>query len=363
MSGLTRSRQWLDKRPYVLAALIVLILIVWMLSGSEQDSQTSEQSEQTVTEVTPKVKVQRFDAQMVDNTVELYGRTEPDRVTTIKAEVAGKILKVHAKRGAFVEKGQVIATIDIRDLKSQLARAKALLAQRELNFEGVESLHQEGYQGKVQLSTATAELEDVKSQIKTLEIAIANTQVVAPFDGVLNTRYVEQGDYVKVGDQIAMLADLQPIVVTGYATEHQISKLKVGQEANIDLLNHAATTGEIRYIASVADEKTNTFKVEVAVNNEDGQWRAGQSGTLNIALNKTPAIKVSPALLALDEQGNIGIKMVDNNQVIFTEIDIVKSENDGIWLGGLGNSADIIVLGQGFVRDGDKVDPVMAEGE
>ncbi len=362
MSGLSRSRQWIEKRPYMLAALIVLILIVWMLSGTSSKPLETEQ-ETSVTEVTPKVKVKRFDAEFVDNTVELYGRTEPDRMTTVKAEVAGRIVKVHAKRGANVTKGQILATIDIKDLESQLVRSKALLAQRELNYQGVESLHQDGYQGKVQLSTATAELEDVKSQIKSLEIAIANTQVVAPFDGVLNTRYVEEGDYVKVGDKIAMIADLQPIVITGYATEHQISQLNVGQKAFIELLNQQSTQGEIRYIASLADEKTNTFKVEVSVNNENQQWRAGQSGTLNIALNKTPAIKVSPALLALDEQGNIGIKTVDNNHVVFTEIDIVKSENDGIWLGGLGENADIIILGQGFVRDGDKVDPVMDESE
>ncbi|QOL26726.1 efflux RND transporter periplasmic adaptor subunit [Thalassotalea sp. LPB0316] len=362
MSGLTRSRQWLDKRPYVLAALISLILIIWMLSGGEQHTET-QATEEPVTEITPKVKVQRFSAELVDNTVELYGRTEPDRVTTIKAEVAGKILNVHAQRGAFVKQGQVIATIDMNDLKSRLAQAKALLAQRELNYQGVQSLQKEGYQGRLQLSTAEAELADVKAQIAALEIAIDNTQVTAPFDGVLNTRYVEQGDYVKVGDQIAMLADLQPIVVTGYATEHQISQLMVGQSANIELLNHPAAQGKIRYIASVADQKTNTFKVEVAVDNSQGQWRAGQSGTLQIALNKTPAIKVSPALLALDEQGNIGIKTVENEHVVFSEINIVKSESDGIWLSGLGENADIIVLGQGFVRGGDKVDPVMAESE
>ena len=166
-----------------------------------------------------------------------------------------------------------------------------------------------------------------------------------------------------MGDQIAMVADLQPIIVTGYATEHQVSALRVGQSANIALLNQPETSGEIRYIASVADENTNTFKVEVAVENTDNKWRAGQSGMLNIALNETQAIKVSPALLALDEQGNIGIKTVADEHVVFTEIDIVKSENDGVWLGGLGSQADIIVLGQGFVRDGDQVEPVMAKGE
>jgi multidrug efflux system membrane fusion protein len=142
-------------------------------------------------------------------------------------------------------------------------------------------------------------------------------------------------------------------------TENQIAKLKVGQEADINLLNKTQTQGEVRYIASVADEATNTFKIEIAIDNTDRRLLAGLSSEVNIILSKIAAIKISPALLALDEMGNIGVKTVNNNIVDFTAINIVKSESDGIWLSGLGDQADIIVLGQGFVRAGDQVDPVM----
>lgn len=120
--------------------------------------------------------------------------------------------------------------------------------------------------------------------------------------------------------------------------------------------------GTLRYIASVGNDATNTFKIEVAVENkaEEGksQLLAGLSGELTIALEEMSAIKISPALLALDEQGNIGVKSVQNSIVKFVPINIVKSESDGIWLTGLGKQADIIVLGQGFVRDGDKVEAI-----
>jgi multidrug efflux system membrane fusion protein len=79
---------------------------------------------------------------------------------------------------------------------------------------------------------------------------------------------------------------------------------------------------------------------------------------MTIELDKMSAIKVSPALLALDEQGNIGIKSVKESIVQFTPINIIKSETDGVWLTGLGEQADIIVLGQGFVRAGDKVEAI-----
>ena len=75
------------------------------------------------------------------------------------------------------------------------------------------------------------------------------------------------------------------------------------------------------------------------------------------------AIKISPALLALDEQGNIGVKSVKESIVQFTPIEIIKSDSDGIWLTGLGEQADIIVLGQGFVRAGDKVEAIFDQAD
>jgi multidrug efflux system membrane fusion protein len=359
MSNFNQGRQLLAERPYILAILITVILVLWMASGVTQEQQPPAKKNKDNT-VIPKVKVETRYADTINDSVELYGRTEPDRITTLKAEINGKIAKVLAKRGSFVKKGQVIAKIAINDLESQLQRSNALLAQREIEYAGAKTLNADGYQGKVQVASAKANLEAVKSEIKRLELHIEYTVIVAPFDGVLNTRYVEEGDYVQSGDNIAMIADLNPLVVRAFVTENQVSQLSVNQSANIRLLNHDSTNGIVRYIASVADDATNTFKIEIAIENTNHQYLAGLSGEVNIPLREVPAIKISPALLALDELGNIGVKTVENKIVKFTEIDIVKSENDGIWLTGLGQQADIITLGQGFVRAGDEVNPVMS---
>jgi len=361
---------WLAQRPYIIAAFISLVLIMWMASGpSAAEQKASIQAKETPKVSTDKkikaqVKVETRYGESVHKTIELYGRTEPDRITTLKAEVRGKITKVLAKRGANVQKGQAIAEIALNDLPSQLSRSRALLTQREVEYQGALKLNKKGYQGKVQLAQAFAALESVKSDIKHLELDIENTLIRAPFDGILNTRYVEVGDYVDSGDNIAMIADLDPLIIRAHVTEQQITNLSVGQIAEVSLLKGPKLQGKVRYIASVGDDATNTFKIEVAIpnnlKNNKAQLLAGFSSELSIALEETSAFKISPALLALDEQGNIGIKSVQNAIVQFTPIEIVKSESDGIWLTGLGEKADIIVLGQGFVRAGDRVDAIFA---
>ncbi|MFT5756546.1 MAG: multidrug efflux system membrane fusion protein [Alteromonadaceae bacterium] len=359
MSKFTQGRQLLAERPYILAILITVILVLWMASGVTQQPEAPAKKVKG-NALVPKVKVETRYADTISDSVELYGRTEPDRITTLKAEINGKITKVLAKRGSVVKKGEVIAKIAINDFEAQLKRSKALLDQREIEYAGAKTLNADGYQGKVQVASAKANLEEVKSEIKRLELNIEHTIIVAPFDGVLNTRYVEEGDYVQSGDNIAMIADLDPLIVRAFVTENQVSQLSGNQAANIRLLNHNSIDGIVRYIASVADDATNTFKIEIAIENTKYQYLAGLSGEVNIPLQLVPAIKISPALLALDELGNIGVKTVENNIVKFTAIDIVKSESDGIWLTGLGQQADIITLGQGFVRAGDEVNPVMS---
>lgn len=364
MTQLNNGRQWLAERPYIIAIFITVLLVLWMLSGVF-NVQAAPSAKDKKKEIIPKVKVETMQADTVANSVELYGRTEPDRVTTIKAEISGEVKKVLAKRGSYVEAGDIIVELEENDLKAQLARSKALLKQREIEYKGAKKLNASGYQAESALSSAAANLASVKADIIRLELAIENTVVKAPYSGVLNTRYVEQGDYVKSGDNIAMIADLSPLIVRAYATEHQVSELSVGKSANVRILNKGNVEGEIRYIASVADEKTNTFKIEIAIENDKRKLFAGLSSEVEIPLATISAIKLSPALLALDEKGNIGVKSVKNEHVVFTPIDIVKTESDGIWLTGFGTQADIITLGQGFVRAGDKVEAVksLTDGE
>jgi membrane fusion protein, multidrug efflux system len=362
MMNFTLKSSWLAQRPYLIAALISLVLVLWMASGPSVAEQKSEIKAHIPShdekQITAQVKVETRFGQHIHKTIELYGRTEPDRITTLKAEVRGKIIQVLAKRGSKVSKGEIIAKIALNDLPAQLTRSQALLKQREVEYEGALKLNKQGYQGKVHLAQSYAALESVNAEVQRLELDIAHTVIKAPFTGILNTRYVEVGDYVASGDDIAMIADLDPLIVRAYATEQQISQLSVGQVAKVSLLNGEQAQGELRYIASVGNDATNTFKIEVAIDNKKANLFAGLSSELTIDLVKMSAIKISPALLALDEQGNIGVKSVKDSIVHFTPIQIIKSENDGIWLTGLGEQADIIVLGQGFVRAGDKVEAI-----
>jgi multidrug efflux system membrane fusion protein len=332
-----------------------------MLFADDVDDKEARKASKHKVAPLVKVTVTRINADKVNREISLYGRTEPDRVATLRSEVKALVEQIYVQEGEFVRTGQKIVSLEKADLVNRLDSIKSTIKQREIELDGAVSLGKKGYQSQANLAQAQANLQAAVSEKNTLELAIYKSDILAPFDGVMNTRYVEVGDLLKDGDQVAMLVDLDPLVITADVTENHVGDLAIGQAAHGRMASGQLLTGKIRYISSVSDLGTNTFKVEVAVPNENYQQMAGMSSELALPLQKTWAMRITPAVMALDEEGNLGVKTVVDEHVKFVPIDIVKSDSEGVWLAGLGQQADVIVFGHGFVRDGDKVEVVKAD--
>ena len=356
-STLTKLR----RQPVWLALIIVVLLCFWLASGLVKETEETSPNAKEHQIPLVKVTVERVQADEVTREINLYGRTEPDRVATLRAEVKGLVNEVHVQRGERVSKGQKIISLEKADYVSRLQSAKATLKQREAELEGARSLQDKGYQSETALAHAVANLEMAKADVVSYELAVFKSDIIAPFDGVVNERFVEVGDLLKDGDKIAMLVDLDPLVITANVTESYIQGLVNEQAAVGRMVSGEVLQGQIRYISSISEPGTNTFKIEVEVPNPDFSHMAGMSTELALPLQKTWAMRITPAVMALDEEGNLGVKTVVDQKVKFVPVDIVKSDSQGVWLAGMGQQADIIILGQGFVRDGDKVEVTRAD--
>ena len=347
----------LRQQPAWLALIIFIALCLWVASGMLKAQNENDSSKRKSTDIPlVKVTVENISADEVTREINLYGRTEPDRIATLRSEVKGLVKEVHVQEGERVSQGQKIISLENADVVSRLQSAKATLKQRVTELKGAQSLKEQGYQSQTALAQATANLEMAKADMVSYQLAVLKSQIIAPFDGIINQRFVEVGDFLKVGDNIAILVDLDPLVITANVTEINVQGLKTQQLATGRMVSGDRLQGKIRYISSISEPGTNTFKIEVEVPNPDFNQMAGMSTELALPLETTWAMRISPAVMALDEQGNLGVKTVVDEHVKFVPIDIVKSDSQGVWLTGMGQQADIITLGHGFVRDGDKVE-------
>lgn len=344
----------ITQKPWLVSFILIILLTLWLSLGSlNAQEQAPEKSADTIP--LAKVMYQTFHAEPTEKKIDLYGRTAPDKQARLSAEIAGKILLTKIDKGDKVSKGQVIALIDQGDLQSQLDRAKAVLSVKRQEFKAAESLKNRGLQGEIAYTNALAELTDAKSSVKTVEMHLAHTSIVAPFDGVVENLFIEQGDFVGVGDPVATLIDLNKLVIEANVSERHIQSITKGQPATIHFIQGSQTQGTVRYLSQLSSPSTNTFAIEVEVPNPNQQIPAGVSTQVELNLETQMAVKITPAMLALDDQGNLGVKTLVEDRVHFVPIQLVKAEQDGVWLTGLGEEVNIITRGQGFVRDGDKV--------
>ena len=354
-----------EHRSWLFSAAIAILVVVWLLSGQlggdEPAFDSTEVAVADATEVTTKssVRVRTQSAEEVLRTIVVNGKTAPARIVDLAAETDGRVEFVGAKRGSNLTSGQVIVRLDERDRSARLAQAKATVKQREVEYEGREKLKSESYVSEAQLQEAVAMLEAARTELTRAQLDLEYMTVRAPFDGALQARHVEQGDFVSQGDPIARFVDNRTIIVSANLSEFDARYVEVGQLAQARLATGETVHGKIRYVAPVADESTRTFEVELEVDNGDGELRAGGTAELRIPAQRVMAHRVSPSLLTLDDAGNVGLKIInDLGEVEFVMADVALATNDGVWIAGLPQTATIITVGQGFVTPGTLVTAV-----
>jgi multidrug efflux system membrane fusion protein len=337
---------------------IALAITVWMLSGQLGGDDEQSAAEQARTLEIPRnaVRVRTQTAEEVMRTIIVNGKTAPARIVHLASQTDGRIDFIGADRGASLEQGELIVRLDERDRSARLRQAEALVRQREVEYAARESLKSESYVSEAQLQEAVALLELSKAELTRARLDLEYMEVRAPFAGALLARAVEVGDFVKRGEPIATYVDNRTIIVTANLSEFDARFVDVGDRAEARLATGEAVRGLIRYVAPVADESTRTFMVELEIDNRDGAQRIGGTAELRIPAEKVLAHRVSPSLLTLDDAGNIGIKLVnEEGETEFVVADIALSTSDGVWLVGLPETATIITVGQGYVVNGTAV--------
>lgn len=349
-------------KSWLTSAGIAIVIALWLMSGQGGETESASVASTSAApdeDLRTSVRVRAQTAEEVTRMINVNGKTAPARVVEINAETAGRIVNVGAERGNRLDEGEVIVRLDVRDRLARLAQAEATVKQRELEFEARESLKNESYVSEAQLQEAAAMLETAKAELARARIDIENMVIRAPFDGALQDRMVEIGDYVKVGDPIATFVDERRLIISANVSEFDAHHVIAGNPGSARLATGQLVKGKIRYVAPVADEATRTFTVELEIDNAAGDYRGGMTAEMMIPAETIFAHRVSPSLLTLDDDGNLGIKTVNElGQVEFYHADIALSSSEGVWIAGLPHSASVITVGQGFVNAGAIVNPV-----
>ena len=368
---------------------------------------------EVATETTPEsaaegvaVVALRSVAQTIDSAVILRGRTEAARQVSVAAETSGLVISAPLRKGAYVNKGDMLCRLDPGTRAASLAEARARLAEArgrvpeaqasvieadarireaEINLNAARQLSQDGFASETRLvsaqaamdaatagrqrassSVASAEagIEAAAASVASAEREIERLEITAPFAGLLETDTAELGSLMQPGALCATIIQLDEIKLVGFVPELDVGKITVGAIAGARLTGGKEVQGRVSFLARSADELTRTFRVEVSVPNADLSISDGQTAEIIVASEGRTAHLIAQSTLTLDDDGVLGVRTIDDaNTAVFMPVTLLRDTAEGVWVTDLPETIDIITVGQEFVIDGVRVVPTFQEAK
>jgi multidrug efflux system membrane fusion protein len=296
-------------------------------------------------------------ARDVENAVVLRGQTEAARQVEVRSQTSGLVASTPQRKGSFVRTGDTLCEVDPGNRPADLAEAQAKLAEAEISNVAAERLAEGGFGSETRKLSAEAALESARAAVERAETEIARLVIKAPFDGVLETDAAELGSLLQPGSPCATVIQLDPIKLVAFLPETAVAKVSTGAPATATLSDGRDVAGNVTFLARSADPDTRTFRVEIAVENDDLSIRDGQSANISITAAGLSAHFIPASALTLDNTGEMGVRVVDADNIVhFKPVRIVRDTPKGIYVAGLPDAARIIVVGQEFVSEGVVVD-------
>lgn len=357
---LKRLREKLpNNNSVLLAGVITVALFFWVVSGvlfnGEETSDARAITEREAVGNAFQVQIETVYQEDHRRMIQLQGRTEADRQVNLAAETAGAIAKLPVEKGARVKQGEIICQIDVGARGAQLEEARALQESRLIEYQAAQKLFEKGHTSKSQVAAAKAAYDAARALTKMREVELGRTRVRAPFDGIVDRLPLEVGDFIPVGGLCAKIIDKDPLLVVAHVSETQVQLLENGASADIALATGEKVAGKLLYVAESPSAMTRTFQVEIEIPNQEDKLRDGISAEISIFSGLLRATRIPQTVMTLNDNGAVGVRIVEDGKAKFVAVDIIANSADGAWVTGLKDGADLIVVGQDYIRDGETV--------
>lgn len=344
------------------AVSLVVAAGLWLASGHfmpHGESNAASRPSEAPSEAPFRVAVLTADVVPHSRKLHLSGRTEADHKVMITARTNGLLDQLKVKRGSVVKEGDVIAVLSDEAREAQVAQARALLDQRRTEFEARRRLIEQGTLPKLDLGNLESQLKSAAAALAGAEAERERGKILAPWAGIVTDVPAMPGQQVSPGKEIVQLTALDPMLAVVEVSERRLAGLTVGEPADIRLVDGQTAHGRVRYVSKTASNTTRTYRVEVEIKNANGAIPDGITAEVTIPLAPVPAVRVPRSSLTFSSAGELGVRTVNaEDRVAFVPVGVIADAQDIMWVNGIAQGARVIVQGQDFVREGQRVQAV-----
>ncbi len=223
------------------------------------------------------VVVSRVVQMDVRQPVRMVGTVFPLRESIVAGEAEGLVVEFTAKRGDYVKKGQVLAKLRTTTLEIRLKGAKADERLARIKYQRAKELHEGKTISHQELDEFETKLVAQEAEVEGVEDEIGKCTITAPFDGRITEESTEVGQWLKKGDSVISMLQLDYVKVRIPVPEKYIQSLNVGDESEVSFpaLGSITRNGHIVHIVPQADKRARTFPVYIKIDNKDEAIKSG----------------------------------------------------------------------------------------
>ncbi len=306
----------------------------------------------------PPVKVAPVKLDSVNVELSAVGSLLAAESVVIRPEMAGRVTELPFKEGQSVSKGAKLLTIDNNEFEAALAGSMARLKTEQVKLDRARDLMQQNYISQEAVDNARGSVSVAQARVREDQAKLAKTIIYAPFNGVLGLRMISPGAYVKAGDDVVRLENLDFLKLDFRVPEIYVSKLRTQQVVSVrtDAFPNEVFEGQIYAVEPNIDEKTRTVLVRAEIPNKQAKLRPGMFGRVNVLLDTRHNAAIIPEQAIWPQGRDSFVYKVVDGIAMLTKIEI-GSRRPGEVEVSMGLAANDLVVtdGQMKLKDGASV--------
>ncbi|WP_340154489.1 efflux RND transporter periplasmic adaptor subunit [uncultured Winogradskyella sp.] len=332
--------------------IITLTAVVLLLVSCSEKKETLKET------VIPKVTVKDIKKSSENEVLNYSGTIEADNVVSLGFSVPGRISRVYVQEGQKVKKGQLLAAIDVTTYKNAFDIANAGLEQANDNFKRLNGLFQKGSLPERDFIAVKVGVAQANANKNLAAKNLSDTKLYAPFSGMITAKLTEIGATAAPGIPAFTVMKTDKVYAKASITESEISKLKIGTDAKVEIASMGETfNGKVAIVNPSADALTRTFNVKVRLDNAENKLLPGMISNIKIETgNEVSVITVPTDAIVRDANDLIYVYVVKENKAIKKRVSLGNFKgNEVIVTDGLQLNDKVIIAGQRNLKDGQTV--------
>lgn len=337
--------------------MLLILLVFSFLTFSCSDEESSSGSSSAISVTTAESETRDLSNSFtVSSEVVAYNRAY------VASRITGLVEEVHFEEGQAVNRGDILAHIDVRMQQTQLRQARSALEESSDIRERNEILYERDVIPQSELLTSRRNLEQAESEVERLELEIDYGTVRAPISGMVTTRLVEVGNNVSVNERMFTVTDMNLLVIRPGVSEMNLAGLEEGQtvEIQIDVYPDGTFKGSIRRIFPSVNALTRLFTVEVELHQDQNNViiRPGYLARIRFSADERRKVLTVPTEAVTERDGEkvLFVLNEEENKVNMMPVDIgLQQDGYAEILNGIEAGKKIVAANLDALEEGTEV--------